>query len=418
MLNSYLARKSVFFHLLFVRNGRNYFRNNVQEPKLEKVKQHESINPKAKKILIVGMSESPHLHTWLKGMADSNIVEEVWLFPSDFPYKKHSTPGLKVNQFPYIFLGRFSNIIFRFLDLFTDRVWRSYFLYHEIKRIKPTHIHFHETQHGAYLYSSIAGHVNKFFSGKLILSTWGSDLILYGKVESHISKITEVLSWVDLLTSERAEDYSIANSFGYEGEFLSRTYITIGNQNEAMNLSPTSERSIVLVKGYQDIHGRALNALACIEKLFNEIDLSKITFEIFSPSDSVRIQAEFMKAKLGINVEVLDRMPKSELMKHFMRSRVYLGLAVSDGLSTSMVEAMMHGAFPIQSKNSSAPEFLTHEITGGVVDPWDLSEIVRLLKIALTDDTLVDIAARMNLETLKLKFDWSEGLRKMVRIYE
>jgi hypothetical protein len=40
-----------------------------------------------------------------------------------------------------------------------------------------------------------------------------------------------------------------------------------------------------------------------------------------------------------------------------------------------MVEAMSAGAFPIQSENSAASEFLIHEVLGCIVDPWNLEKI-------------------------------------------
>jgi len=252
----------------------------------------------------------------------------------------------------------------------------------------------------------------------LILSTWGSDIIIYGKVESHLSQISDVLSWVNLLTSERQEDLNIAKSLGYEGKFLAPMYITVGNRNNHLNFKPTSARNMVLIKGYQDVHGRALNALASIEILSREMDLRQFRFAIFSASDSVRIQAELMRSELDINIIVLGRMPKPELMRYFMEARIYIGLAISDGLSTSMVEAMMHGVFPIQSKNSSAPKFLEHKVTGGIVDPWNIPEIVHLLKLALEDNDLIDKAALRNFETLRLKFDREVGLASLMRIYD
>jgi glycosyltransferase involved in cell wall biosynthesis len=370
-----------------------------------------------KKILIVGMSESPHLHTWIEGMAESHVVNELWLFPSDFPLKKYRNENVKVHQFPYLFFGKLTNVLFRVLDLMTNRLWRSYFLFQEIKRIKPTHLHFHETQHGGYLYNALAGHPKNKFQGKLILSTWGSDLIVYGRTQSHQAKIQDVMAWVSLLTSERVEDLEVAKSNGFNGNFLAPVYITIGNRNSGNELIKTSARTMVLIKGYQDNHGRALNALASIELLNSEMSLSRFQFRIFSAADSVRLKSELLSSELGIDITVLPRMAKSKLMEYFKEARVYLGLANSDGLSTSMVEAMAHGAFPIQSKNSSASEFLENEINGGIVDPWDILEVSKLLKMALLDDELVNQAAVDNLETLKAKYDWEKGLSRLMKLY-
>ena len=105
-------------------------------------------------------------------------------------------------------------------------------------------------------------------------------------------------------------------------------------------------------------------------------------------------------------------------MEYFKEARVYLGLSISDGLSTSMVEAMSYGVFPIQSQNSSAPEFLANGVTGGVVDPWNIEEIVNMLKFALTSDELVDQAAIANNRIIADKYSWDVGLIKLAEVYE
>jgi glycosyltransferase involved in cell wall biosynthesis len=417
-MKKFFAGKSMIFHLILFSRGINFFPLSQRSNKDNTSKKVFRDKTSQKKILIVGMSESPHLHTWIEGIAASHTVSEIWLFPSDFPLKKYKNRDIKVHEFPYIFFGRLMNILYRVLDTLTSRLWRSYFLYREIKRIKPTHLHFHETQHGAYLYTAIARHPRNKFRGKLILSTWGSDLVVYGRAESHVYKVKEVMSWVDLLSSERFDDLEVAKLNGFTGEFLAPIYITIGNSNSEIQLTRTSERSMVLIKGYQDNHGRALNALASIESLAAEMDLSDFQFKIFSAADSVKLKSELLRSEHGIDIRVLPRMAKPKLMEYFGNARVYLGLAISDGLSTSMVEAMTYGAFPIQSNNSSAPEFLENEVTGGIVDPWDIAGISKLLQRALLDDELVNQAALVNFETLKEKYDWETGLTNLVRIYD
>jgi glycosyltransferase involved in cell wall biosynthesis len=83
-----------------------------------------------------------------------------------------------------------------------------------------------------------------------------------------------------------------------------------------------------------------------------------------------------------------------------------------------MVEAMTYGAFPIQSQNSSAPKFLTNGVTGGVVDPWNIHEVVNILKIALTSDELVDQAAISNRRIIAEKYSWEVGLMKLAEVYD
>jgi len=413
----FFAKKSVLVHLILLRFRASYLGSSEQIVNLKRGHKKWRNNSSTKKILIVGMSESPHLETWIKGLAESGITKTIWLFPSDLPTRKLRVENLTIKQFPYSPVNQVTRIVFKGFDLLTKRLWRSYFLYIEIKRIKPTHIHFHETQHGAYIYNPISRHPKNSFSGKLILSTWGSDLIVYGKSESHSHQIKQVLSWVQLLTSERTEDFEVAISNGFKGNFMAPIYITVGQCDFQSQAIKTSERHEVLIKGYQDNHGRALNALAAIEQLAHQIDLRRYQFRIFSASAPVVLRSEIMRTDLGLDVQVLPRMSKSELMNHFKSARIYIGLAISDGLSTAMVEAMNYGAFPIQSLNSAAPKFLTNTVSGGIVDPWDLDKIVSLLRLALEEDDLVNSAATTNLETLKRKYRWDIGIIKLIEIY-
>ena len=413
----FLAKKSVFLHLLITQISLQP--NQLQDTPKSKTKAMEGVSEGPdRKILIVGMSESPHLQTWIQGIAQAGVASKLWLFPSDLPKQRHHYSNINVREFPYINFGYLTKIVFKVLDVITNRHWRSYFLYREINRIKPTHLHFHETQHGAYLYNSISSHPKNTFQGKIILSTWGSDLIHYATLENHRLRIQKVLSWVDLLTSERLEDFDIAVEHGFTGNFFAPIYTTVGNRNSNIKLSQSSQRTLVLVKGYEDNHGRALNALASIEIVAAQMDLSKFNFRIFSASKSVKRKVKGMRKTLDLNIKVLPKMPKHEFLNYYKEARVYLGLAISDGLSTSMVEAMSFGSFPIQSSNSSAPEFLINGVTGGVVDPYDIAGTAAQLMEALRNDELVDQAAIANFQTIRAKYNWDLGIQKIVELYD
>jgi glycosyltransferase involved in cell wall biosynthesis len=103
---------------------------------------------------------------------------------------------------------------------------------------------------------------------------------------------------------------------------------------------------------------------------------------------------------------------------YFSQAKLYIGLAISDGLSTSMVEAMSEGAFPIQSKNSGAGVFLLDGTSGFIVDPWDIKLIAQRIDQVLNDDLLVDNAMAINLKTLESKYNYDYGIAQIRRLYE
>ena len=73
----------------------------------------------------------------------------------------------------------------------------------------------------------------------------------------------------------------------------------------------------------------------------------------------------------------------------------------------SMLEAMVCGAFPIQTNTSCADEWIVDGKSGFIVDPDNLMNLVSSIKTALIDDSLVDGAAEINYLEARKKLDRS-----------
>ena len=114
----------------------------------------------------------------------------------------------------------------------------------------------------------------------------------------------------------------------------------------------------------------------------------------------------------------MPKQSKDKFLDEYKNTRIYIGLAVSDGLSTSMVEAMNFGAFPIQSEISAASDFIEHGVNGFIVDPWDINGIAHLVMSASTDHGLVDSAQITNREIVKKKYDLDIGTTKIIEIFK
>jgi glycosyltransferase involved in cell wall biosynthesis len=86
-------------------------------------------------------------------------------------------------------------------------------------------------------------------------------------------------------------------------------------------------------------------------------------------------------------------------------------------LPNSMLEAMVMGAFPIQSCTSCADEWIQNGKSGFIVSPEDPYEIANALRTALIDDRLVNQAAEINMQTAKERLDSSIIKPQVVKIY-
>ena len=406
--------------MLLLHIQRNFMRLKKGEVSLGRSKKTSKLNHNT--ILLVGMVDSPHFQKWINTLREEFTDKDIYIFPSDRPrllrHKEVASQRriARVNIFQLVPARQLNFALYYLLDLLFLQRWRAYFLARLISRKKPNIIHFHEMQHSAYLFNLIATHSKAPKNIKIIVSTWGSDLTLYSWADKHITQIQSVLSWTDVLTAEKECEQIDARRLDYKGVFLSPVYITLGkSKDEIKESSLTSSRRIVLIKGYQDNPGRALNALHALEELQDELNAFEII--VYSASDPVRLQVDLLRNKYAMNIKVLERISYQEMQNIFSQARISIGLAVSDGLPGVLVEAMAGGAFPIQSANSAAKDLIEHGVGGFIVDPWDLKSVANSIRIALSDDQLVDTARIINKNSLEKNYSIVDGISKLRELY-
>jgi glycosyltransferase involved in cell wall biosynthesis len=375
-----------------------------------------------RKIIIIGMVESPHFQKWLKAMQNEFPKKKIIVFSSDRPHldrgkmrtlRGHASLTSIFRLFPS---GHLNFVTQYVLDNLLGLQWRAYFLARLIVWHRPAVIHFHEMQHGAYIYNLIANYPRVQDKSRKIISTWGSDLSLYSWVDIHKNQIRTCLNWADVLTAENVFENRFAEQLGFKGSFVAPVYITLGSSRQNLDyFSKPSSRSIILIKGYQDNPGRALNALNVIASLKDEIKQYQVI--VYSAAEAVQVQVDVLRNRDQINILALPRIPHEQMKEYFAKARISISLAVSDGLPGALVEAMEMGALPIQSSNSAVGEFLIHGETGFIVDPWDLSGIKDAIKIAITSDSLVDNASITNREILQKKYSLEKGIANLKALY-
>ena len=389
-------------------------------PNLTRSKKSYKLNQK--KILLVGMVESPHFQKWLSAVQEVFPDREVIVFPSDRPRLTRAKmsalkQGKKSTRIFKLFPNGKLNFIFYYLfDILFGLRWRAYFLAKFVIIHKPAINHFHEMQHGAYIYNLIVKYSKIPNNSLNIISTWGSDLTIYSWVDKHQIQIKSCFNWTNILTAEKEIEIEDAKRLGFNGHFRAPIYITLGGSfsNKIECIKPSS-RKLILIKGHQLQTGLALNALFIISQLKKHLEDFEII--VYSAPESVQIQVDILRNKYKIDIKTLERVNNHEMYNYFERARVAISLAVSDGLPAVLVEAMQAGAFPIQSTNSAADKFIVHGENGFIVNPWDFNLIRESLLKAITDDSLVDRAYEQNIKVLKQKYNYDIGISRMRELY-
>lgn len=385
------------------------------------------------KILFIAFSESIHTARWTNLLSDSGF--DVCLFPSldngqmnpelkdahiyhSFYYgKEKAGAGAQPHGVPV------PNLSLSYLcrDLLRSRYpdYRVRQLVRLIRKIRPDIIHSLEFQAGGYLTLEAKKQYGPGFP-PWIATNWGSDLFLFGRLEAHREKVKEVLREADYYSCECVRDVGLATDLGFTGTLLPVIPNTGGFDFDRMKPLqsgiPPSQRRLILLKGYQGWAGRALvglRALALCREALQDHQIA--VYGVLS--DDVKIAAELLEQELGVPVDVIPHCAHDDILQLFGRARMYLGLSISDAISTSLLEAMAMGAFPIQSNTACAGEWIIDGISGLVVPPEDPQIVAEAIRTALKDDTLVDEAARINQQVVQERLDRRKIKEQVIRMY-
>lgn len=294
-----------------------------------------------------------------------------------------------------------------------------------IRKIKPDLIHSLEFQLCGYntLYAKKIYGLSKF--PPWIATNWGSDIYYFQNDPEHKKIIQDLLSEIDYYSSECERDVSIARNLG-----LKKPVMPVMPNTGGINISVAdclrhgtspSNRKIIMVKGYQHFAGRALIALDAIVACASHLKDYKII--LYSTSEEVANKAQKIKETYKLNFEFLSLLGKTyvdheTMLINFSKARIYMGISASDGISTSLLEAMAMGAFPIQTNTSCCEEWIEDGVTGFVVSPYNLTGIINSLKTALVDNNLVDNAAKLNWKTVLERLNSENCTQQANKMYE
>jgi glycosyltransferase involved in cell wall biosynthesis len=386
------------------------------------------------RILFVAMSDSVHTARWIGQIADRGW--DLHLFPSIDTDTAHAElgrvtvhpsfhgdrrgvgPGTRLRGVP---LGSWAAAYFarKAFEVFRPE-HRVAALSRLLLRLRPHVVHSLEFQRAGYLTLAAKDRLNGKFP-TWIATNWGSDIYLFGRVPAHKERIARILAECDYYSCECRRDVDLARQLGLRGDALPVIPNAGGfdlAEAAALRVSgPPSKRRAIMLKGYQNWAGRALVGLRALERCADLLAGYQVV--IHSANDDVGLAADLFASSTGVETVVLP--PKTshrEVLAHYGKARVSIGLSIGDAISTSFLEALLMGSFPIQSFTSCANEWAEHGRDALLVPPEDPEEVEAALRLALTDDALVDQAAARNWQTATERLDRTRIQPKVVEMYE
>ena len=361
------------------------------------------------RVLVIAMANSIHTARWLAQFSQKNI--DIILFPSTPSRTLHpriqdllsADSQMTLRVAPTMMRGAY---LFGILDLFLANHLRSFLLKRLISgEEKFAVIHALELQHAGYLLLKASSAVP--VATRVIVSNWGSDIFWFQKVPRHKKKLESLMKMATHYSCECNRDIHLASDLGFTGVIFPVQPNAGGFSQEIFEATHESAvpslRKSIMIKGYTGFVGRADIALkAC--QIISEV-LRDFEIILYSSDVKSRRIARKLSRDNGLNITMYKKhqLSHEKMLELFRNARVYIGISESDGISTSLLDAISSGCFPVQTDTSCANEWISDGTTGSLVDFRDLEGIASAIQVALTDSVLVDNAALINIETAKAR---------------
>jgi glycosyltransferase involved in cell wall biosynthesis len=356
------------------------------------------------------MLDSIHSAHWIERFSNTDVSIEV--YPSQKFRHVHPKIVEQLNQssnikligrnrfVPLSIFGYKDFLINEFFSKLLRRNHRLQSLQSHLDKGDFNFVHALEIQAAGYLSAKLS-----LKSGtQLIVTNWGSDIYFFKDLATDAPLIRNLLQKTHRYSAECVRDYDLARSMGFTGLELpvipnsgGNSYITTENS--------VQKEMLIVVKCYGGRFGRGDLSIKAVSKLLQ----NGTQFRVFFYSVPQEYEKEIVTLQRQFPGQVdfcTIRRGKShaELMDLFNRARIYLGCSISDGISTSFLEAISHGVYPIQTNTSCANEWVEKGIHASLVS-LDIDQISsELLSMTAKWQSLEKLASH-NLEVARALLD-------------
>ena len=332
------------------------------------------------KVLVIGMVDSIHLGKWLGRFREEDICFDIYPSRAAWDFHSEITRLLAhksiakyrvLESLPNSRIKKLLLLVFEWRVGPLQKRRRVKTLKKIVDRTFYDYIHIHEFQGAGYLF--LESQISRDKYGKLIVTNWGSDIYFFENDLIHKRRIEDLLKIADEYSAECERDYTLATKLGFSGRSLPivpTSFDLASRSHFPDKLLGSHERNQLIVKCYGGTFGLGEY---CIEVAANFLRTFPGTnVLLYSVSRDILPEALHLQREFPNRVEVWTNFEKHshlDLCAKMSQSRIYIGFSLSDGYSTSFLEALLFEAFPIQSNTSCANELLNLGCIGDVIEP-------------------------------------------------
>lgn len=235
-----------------------------------------------------------------------------------------------------------------------------------IKQINPQYINAHYiTSYGtiAVLATMLCG-----YSGRLISSTWGTDVLVTpwkNKIYFYLTRL--VLSKSDIVTSD--SHYMTTKILGIYARANVMTFPFGIEEFPKIELGEKNQKYLFSNRGLEANYNIDL-AIRIFAKLYSLGKAEKL-YIAHDGTERENLQQLVKSLKLTDVVEFLGFMPLDKQREYYKKCGFYISVPASDSTSVSLLEAMAYGCVPIVSNIPANTEWIANKENGLVIDSLD-----------------------------------------------
>lgn len=133
-------------------------------------------------------------------------------------------------------------------------------------------------------------------------------------------------------------------------------------------------------------------------------------------TEGPELRALATELRLDAHVRFSGSLPPVEVAKSVRRADVFVSLSRSDGLSTSLAEALACGAFPVVSDIPANTRFIRNGVNGAVVNGDDVEAIAGALLQAWRNRGALGAARRHNIDYATEHFDIRRNSERLLSL--
>jgi len=251
----------------------------------------------------------------------------------------------------------------------------------------------------------------------------GSDLSLSHLDPEAVERIAPVLRACDQLISDNPVNFQFAREMGVKEEQISPISpvpgtggIDVEPLRSRWDGPPSArDRIIVWPKTYECPWSKALLVFEALKLAWKRI--KPCTIYMLTVNPEAKMWFFTLPDEIRTNCRTFTGIPREEVISLLTRSRVMLAPSLVDGVPNSLYEAMACGSFPIISPLETITPILENGKNALFARNLYPQEIADSLIRAMTDDRLVDDAAKLNVELVTQLADRREIERRVVDYY-